>query len=100
MDLSEYIILFVFVVILGAGAELGDAALIAAGTLAGEGRLNVWIVLAVAMAAWMLGSVAGYGSASAGGAGCSITRDGWRNRAVGCWPRATARSPAGISWRR
>lgn len=38
----------------------GDASLIAAGTLAGEGRLNVWIVLATAMAAWLLGSVAGY----------------------------------------
>ena len=61
MDLSEYIIMFVFVVVLGAGLPgLGDAALIAAGTLAGEGRLNVWIVLAVAMAAGMLGSVAGY----------------------------------------
>jgi membrane-associated protein len=61
MDLSEYIIMFVFVVILGAGLPgPGDAALIATGTLAGEGRLNVWIVLAVAMTAWMLGSVAGY----------------------------------------
>ena len=61
MDLSEYIIMFVFVVVLGAGLPgPGDAALIAAGTLAGEGRLNVWIVLAVAMTAWMLGSVAGY----------------------------------------
>ena len=39
---------------------LGDASLIGAGTLAGEGRLNVWIVLTTAMAAWMLGSVAGY----------------------------------------
>ena len=38
----------------------GDASLIAAGTLAGEGRLNVAIVLAVSAAAWMLGSVVGY----------------------------------------
>ena len=68
MDLSEYIIMFVFVVILGAGLPgPGDAALIAAGTLAGEGRLNVWIVLAVAGAAWMLGSVAGYGMGVRGG---------------------------------
>jgi membrane protein DedA with SNARE-associated domain len=38
----------------------GDAALIGAGTLAGEGKLNVGILLAVAAAAWMLGSVIGY----------------------------------------
>jgi membrane protein DedA with SNARE-associated domain len=61
MSPTEYIILFVLVAILGAGLPgPGDAALIAAGTLAGEGKLNVWIVLAVASAAWMLGSVAGY----------------------------------------
>jgi membrane-associated protein len=57
----EYIVLFVLVTILGTGLPgPGDASLIAAGTLAGEGRLNVGIVLAVSMAAWMLGSVAGY----------------------------------------
>jgi membrane-associated protein len=61
MSLSEYIILFVFVAVLGAGLPgPGDASLIAAGTLAGEGKLNVWIVLAVSMTAWMLGSVIGY----------------------------------------
>ena len=38
----------------------GDASLLAAGTLAGEGRLNVWVVLVAAMAAWMLGSATGY----------------------------------------
>jgi membrane-associated protein len=59
--LSEYLVLFVFVAILGAGLPgPGDASLIAAGTLAGEGRLNIWIVLATAMVAWMFGSVAGY----------------------------------------
>jgi membrane protein DedA with SNARE-associated domain len=53
--------MFVCVVVMGAGLPgAGDAALIAAGTLAGEGRLNVWIVLALGMAAWMLGSVGGY----------------------------------------
>jgi len=61
MPLTEYIVLFALVAILGAGLPgPGDASLIAAGTLAGEGRLNVGIVLAVSMAAWMLGSVAGY----------------------------------------
>ena len=61
MELSEYLFLFVFVVILGAGLPgLGDAALIAAGTLAGEGKLNVGIVLATGMVAWMLGSVIGF----------------------------------------
>jgi membrane protein DedA with SNARE-associated domain len=58
---AEYAVLFVLVAILGAGLPgPGDAALIAAGTLAGEGRLNVWIVLAVSMTAWMLGSVGGF----------------------------------------
>jgi membrane protein DedA with SNARE-associated domain len=61
VNLSEYIVLFVFVAIMGAGVPgPGDAALIGAGTLAGEGRLNVWIVLATAMVAWMLGSLGGY----------------------------------------
>ena len=61
MELSEYVVLFVFVTILGAGLPgLGDASLIAAGTLAGEGKLNVWIVLATGMVAWMLGSVVGF----------------------------------------
>ncbi len=61
MILSEYLVLFVLVVILGAGLPgPGDASLIAAGTLAGEGRLNIWIVLATAMAAWMFGSLVGY----------------------------------------
>ena len=67
-SLSEYVVLFVFVVIMGAGVPgLGDAALIAAGTLAGEGKLNVAIVLATAMVAWMLGSVAGYAIGVHGG---------------------------------
>jgi membrane protein DedA with SNARE-associated domain len=61
MSLSEYLVLFVLVAIMGAGLPgPGDAALIAAGTLAGEGTLNVWIVVEVAMVAWMLGSVVGY----------------------------------------
>jgi membrane protein DedA with SNARE-associated domain len=61
VSLSEYIVLFVFVAIMGAGLPgPGDASLIAAGTLAGEGRLNVAVVLATAAAAWMLGSVAGF----------------------------------------
>ena len=50
MSVAEYIIMFVLVAIMGAGLPgPGDAALIAAGTLAGEGKLNVWIVLASAM---------------------------------------------------
>ena len=61
MSGSEYLVLFLLVAIMGAGLPgPGDAALIAAGTLAGEGKLSVWIVLEVAMVAWMLGSVAGY----------------------------------------
>jgi membrane protein DedA with SNARE-associated domain len=61
MSLAEYIIMFVFVTILGFGLPgPGDASLIAAGTLAGEGRLNLWVVLGLGMTAWMVGSVAGY----------------------------------------
>ena len=61
MSIAEYIILFILVVIMGAGVPgPGEAALIAAGTLAGEGKLNVGIVLATAAVAWMLGSAAGW----------------------------------------
>jgi membrane protein DedA with SNARE-associated domain len=61
MGIAEYTLLFVLVVIMGAGVPgPGEAALIAAGTLAGEGRLLVGIVLATAIAAWMLGSAAGW----------------------------------------
>jgi membrane protein DedA with SNARE-associated domain len=61
VSLSEYIIMFVLVAVMGAGIPgPGDAALIAAGTLAGEGKLNLYVVLAAAMVAWMLGSVIGY----------------------------------------
>ena len=61
MNLAEYIVLFVLVVTMGVGLPVvGDAALIAAGTLAGEGRLNIGVVLATAIVAWMLGSLAGY----------------------------------------
>ncbi len=61
MSLLEYILLFVLVLTMGMGVPaVGDASLIAAGTLAGEGRLNVFVVLAIGMAGWLLGSVAGY----------------------------------------
>ena len=68
MTLSEYIVLFVLVAIMGAGLPgPGDASLIAAGTLAGEGRLSVAVVLGTAMAAWMFGSVAGFAIGAHGG---------------------------------
>ena len=68
MSLSEYLVLFALVAVMGAGLPgPGDASLIAAGTLAGEGKLNVWIVLATAMVAWMLGSVVGYAIGIHGG---------------------------------
>ncbi len=61
MELAEYILLFVLVVTTGAGIPgPGDAAMIAAGTLTGEGRLNIGVVLATSIAGWMLGSLAGY----------------------------------------
>jgi membrane protein DedA with SNARE-associated domain len=68
MTLSEYAVLFVLVAIMGAGLPgPGDASLIAAGTLAGEGTLNVGIVLATAGVAWMLGSVIGFEIGRRGG---------------------------------
>jgi membrane protein DedA with SNARE-associated domain len=68
MSLSEYAVMFVLVAIMGAGLPgPGDASLIAAGTLAGEGKLNLWIVLATATVAWMLGSVFGYAIGVHGG---------------------------------
>jgi membrane protein DedA with SNARE-associated domain len=61
MSLSEYAVLFVMVAIMGAGIPgPGDASLIAAGTLAGEGKLNIYVVLVTAMVAWMFGSVIGF----------------------------------------
>jgi hypothetical protein len=60
MSLPEYIVLSRSVT-MGVGLPvLGYGSLIAAGTLAGEGRLNVGVVLATAVAAWMLGSLIGY----------------------------------------
>jgi membrane protein DedA with SNARE-associated domain len=61
MSWAEYVVLFVLVVTMGVGLPvLGDASLITAGTLAGEGRLNIGVVLATAIVAWMLGSLVGY----------------------------------------
>lgn len=68
MTLAEYIVMFVLVTIMGAGIPgPGDASLIAAGALAGEGKLSVWIVLAAAMVAWLLGSVIGFVIGARGG---------------------------------
>jgi len=77
VSLTEYIILFVLAASTGAGVPgPGDGAVIAAGTLAGEGRLNVWLVLATAMAGWMIGSVAGYEVGRRGGRRL-LERPGW-----------------------
>jgi membrane protein DedA with SNARE-associated domain len=68
VSVSEYAIMFVLVMIMGAGIPgLGDASLIAAGALAGDGKLNIWIVLATAGVAWMLGSVIGFVIGARGG---------------------------------
>lgn len=61
MELTEYIILFVLVVTTGAGIPgPGDASMIAAGTLAGEDRLNIGIVIVTSIVGWLVGSLAGY----------------------------------------
>jgi len=68
MNLSEYAVMFVLVAIMGAGIPgPGDASLIAAGALAGEGKLNIWLVLVTAGVAWMLGSVIGFMIGAHGG---------------------------------
>ena len=68
VSLSEYAIMFVLVMIMGAGIPgPGDASLIATGALAADGKLNIWIVLAVAMVAWMVGSVLGFVIGARGG---------------------------------
>jgi membrane protein DedA with SNARE-associated domain len=68
VNLTEYIVLFVLSATTGAGVPgPGDASVIAAGTLAGEGRLNVGVVFATAMAGWLVGSVAGYEVGRRGG---------------------------------
>ena len=61
VSLAEYLTLFVLVVSTGAGVPgPGDASMIAAGVLAGEGRLNIAVVLATCIVGWMLGSLVGY----------------------------------------
>ena len=68
MELTEYIILFLLVVTTGAGIPgPGDASMIAAGTLAGEGRLNIGIVIVTSIVGWLVGSLAGYQVGRRGG---------------------------------
>lgn len=68
MTAAEYSILFALVAIMGGGVPgPGEAALIAAGTLAGEGRLSLLVVLAISLGAWMLGSITGYAIGYRGG---------------------------------
>jgi hypothetical protein len=55
---------------------LGDASLIAAGVLAGEGKLNVGILLVVSAAAWMLDSVIRYAVGHHGDVGL-LNSPGW-----------------------
>jgi membrane protein DedA with SNARE-associated domain len=61
MTVTEYVVLFLLVATTGFGLPgPGDASLIAAGTLAGEGKLNLWIVLGASMTAWLGGSAIGF----------------------------------------
>ena len=80
MRLSEYIVMFVLVAIMGAGVPGGgDASLLAAGTLAGEGRLYVWAVIVIGIVAWMLGSSIGYAIGVRHGRSL-LERPGWFER--------------------
>jgi len=61
MIFAEYIVMFVFVAIMGFGLPgPGQASLIAAGALAGEGHLNVGIVAVIGLVALVVGSYVGY----------------------------------------
>ena len=77
MTATEYSILFALVAIMGGGMPgPGEAALIAAGTLAGEGRLSLFVVLVISVGAWMLGSIIGYTIGYRGGRRL-LDRPGW-----------------------
>ena len=66
--IGEYIGSLVLVAIMGAGIPgPADAALIAAGTLAAQGKLSLSLVLIDAGAAWMCGSVIGHWIGARGG---------------------------------
>src|SRR5262249_4433477 len=68
MSLAEYGIMFVLVAIMGAGIPgPGDASLIAAGALAGEGKLNIWVVPVSATGARVLGAAIGFAIGAHGG---------------------------------
>jgi membrane-associated protein len=70
LSVGAFVGVFLFVALLGAGIPgPGDASLIAAGSLAGEGKLSIWIVLEVAFLAWMVGSLVGYVVGMHGGRG-------------------------------
>ena len=89
VSLAEYIIFFVLVVSTGAGVPgPGDAAMIAAGTLAGEGRLNIGVVLVMSIAGWMLGSLIGYEIGLRGGRGLLEHPGRLEERRRKCSPRA------------
>lgn len=61
MDVWSYVILFAGVAASWIGIPIvGGTALAAAGVLAGDGQLNVWLVIAVATAAACTGGYAGY----------------------------------------
>jgi membrane protein DedA with SNARE-associated domain len=61
MDAWSYVILFASVAASWIGIPIvGGAALATAGVLAGEGQLNVWLVIAVATAAACTGGYGGY----------------------------------------
>lgn len=61
MNPLDYVVVFLLVAVLGMGIPgPGDASLIAAGTAAGEGRLNIWVAVGIGAAAWAVGSLLGY----------------------------------------
>ena len=78
----------------------GDASLLAAGTLAGEGRLNVWVVIVAAMVAWMLGSATGYAIGARQGRSL-LEWPGWLEPSrQSLLAKGTASAPGMASWPR
>lgn len=81
MSPVEYGLVFLLVAVLGMGIPgPGDASLIAAGTAAGEGRLNIWVAIGVAAAAWAVGSTLGYEFGIHRGRGL-LEHPGWLGKA-------------------
>jgi membrane protein DedA with SNARE-associated domain len=95
IDLWSYAILFVGVAVSWIGIPiLGGAALATAGVLAGDGELNVWLVIGVAAAGAWTGGYAGHALGTRAGAALANRPGRWhpqRRRALAAGERLYGR---------